>query len=111
MKEVIQPASVIATPEIGALGYYCGCTILDTAGLVSPEALSYYPLPRHMYYINSAIPPNLIRSSKPHYLISLDAFLRNSLTREAWFYKEYRLEGQIPTTIFGSQFLQIYKRQ
>jgi hypothetical protein len=111
IKEKIQPAAVIATPEIGTLGYYSGCTILDTAGLISPEALSYYPLPRHMYYINSAIPPNLIRNSKPNYLISLDAFMKNSLIREAWFFKEYRLEGQIPTGIFGSQFLQIYKRQ
>lgn len=111
IKQDIQPSSVIAAPEIGALGYYGDCIILDTAGLVSPEALDYYPLPRRMYYINSAIPPNLIRSSKPDYLISLDAFMKNSLFREAWFYKEYRLEGQIPAVIFGSQFLQIYKRR
>ncbi len=83
----------------------------NTSLLVSPEALSYYPLPRRMYYINSAIPPNLIWTSKPNYLISLDAFIKNSLNREAWFLGEYQLEGPIPTGIFGSQFLQIYKRQ
>jgi hypothetical protein len=110
LRDSLKPNTVIAAPEIGTLGYYGSCLILDTAGLVSPEALKFYPIPKSQYYINYAVPPALILSSRPDYFISLDAFYKNSLRPEAWFQRDYRLIDQMEANIFASPFLNTYKR-
>jgi hypothetical protein len=110
LRNSLKPDTVIAAPEIGTLGYFCPCLILDTAGLVSPEALKFFPIPKDQYYINYAVPPALILSSRPDYFISLDAFYKNSLMREEWFQKQYRLIDRMEANIFASPFLNTYKR-
>src|SRR3712207_7496209 len=57
LSEELRPGDVVAAPEIGALGYTSGAPILDTAGLVSPEATRYYPLPAEMLVGDNAVPP------------------------------------------------------
>ena len=106
----LRPSDVVAAPEIGALGYYCDCRILDTVGLISPEAVKYYPLPAKMYAVNYAVPPDLIRDQKPTYLVSLDVFTRRSLDAAPWFSQEYRLVEQAVTGVFGSRSLLIFHR-
>lgn len=106
----LRSGDVVAAPEIGALGYYCDCRILDTVGLVSPEALKYYPLPTSMYTVNYAVPPDLIRDTAPAYVVSLDVFVNRSLIPAPWFPQQYRLVEQVDTAAFGSTSLLIYRR-
>jgi len=106
----LAPGDVVAASEIGALGYYCDCRILDTAGLVSPEAVRYYPLPDDLYAVNYAVAPDLIRDEAPAYLVSLDVFVRRSLEPAQWFRRGYETAWQADTSVFGSRRLVVFRR-
>jgi hypothetical protein len=103
-------AKTIAAGDIGALGYYTQARILDTIGLISPNSQGYYPLPDSYYTINYAIPPDLILDSKPDYLIILEVYGRNGLLDDERFVNHYRLIHEIPTDIYGSRGMLIFKQ-
>jgi hypothetical protein len=105
----LNEGDVVAASEIGALGYFCECTILDTVGLVSPEALQYYPLPSERYLTNNAIPPALIQDAEPEYVVSLESQMRNSLLADPWFLQHYCLLWSADTDAFGSRGMLIYR--
>lgn len=111
--EAIRPllahGDVVAASEIGALGYFCGCRILDTFGLASPVSLSYYPLPPSNYSANYAIPTDLIIQQRPTYLVSLEIFMRRTLLLDSRFLDSYELVQRFPTTAFNSDGLLIYR--
>jgi hypothetical protein len=102
---------LVAAPEIGALGYSCRCTILDTVGLVSPSVVSYYPVPKASLVGNYAIPRELIADLKPAFLVSLDVFMRKTLLTDAQFLDAYQLVWEAPTSAFGSRGLMIFRRR
>jgi hypothetical protein len=106
----IEPGQTLAAGDIGALGYVTGARILDTLGLVSPEALRFYPLDDSYYAINYAIPPDLIADLKPDYVVLLEAYGRNGLLRDERFVSSYRLMETLPTDIYGSQGMFIFVR-
>jgi hypothetical protein len=107
----LAPDDRVAASEIGALGFYCECRVLDTVGLVSPSALHYYPLPDEAYAGNYAIPPGLIRDQQPEYLVSLEIMLRNTLMQDEWFLSNYRQIWYGATDAFGSRGLLVFARQ
>lgn len=53
------PGAVVATPEVGYIGYYSHRRILDLAGLCSPEVIPY--LKRRAY-------PDVVRDFQPDFL-------------------------------------------
>jgi arabinofuranosyltransferase len=106
----LQPGAIVAASEIGALGYYCDCRILDTVGLVSPETIRYYPLPPELYVVNYAVPPRLVRDAAPDYLVSLDVFIRKSLAEADWFRRDYEVVWAADTEVFGSRRLLVFAR-
>ena len=107
----IQSDQVLAAGDIGALGYYTGARILDTVGLISPEANRYYPLPASYYAINYAIPPRLIVEQRPEFLVLLEAYGRLGLLRDPEFLRTYRLEEVLPTDIYGSDGMLVFMRK
>jgi hypothetical protein len=106
----LEPGDTVAASEIGAFGYYCDCRILDTVGLVSPEAVKYYPLPPASYAVNYAVAPDLIRDEAPRYLVSLDVFIRRSFDEAAWFQRDYQAVWHADTAVFGSRRLEVFSR-
>ena len=112
--DFLQPSldsqTVVAASEIGALGYYCGCRILDTVGLVSPQALSYYPLNIGELPSLNAVPAQLIHDADPDYLVSLEIFLRPTVLQDPWFRHNYHLLWSAETDAFGSNGLLIFGR-
>ena len=86
---------LIAAPEVGAVGYFSDMRIMDTAGLVSAEALPFLAgnlLP---------IPPELVSRYRPDYLISTDVFLEvgpegKRVIDTELFREEYVLLAEIP---------------
>lgn len=105
------PDSVLAAGDVGVLGYYTPGRILDTVGLNSPEALDYYPLDKRFYVINYAIAPDLILDQRPDWLILLEIYGRNGLLPDPRFQAQYELAKKIPTDIYGSDGMLIFRRR
>ncbi len=102
---------VLAAGDVGVLGYYTNTRILDTVGLNSPQTLDYYPLDESLYVINYAIPPDLIRDQEPDYLVFLEVYGRAGLLKAPFFNEEYTLLHKLPTDIYGSDGMLIYKKE
>jgi len=107
----ITPATVVAAGDVGALGYYSNARILDTVGLMSPQAAGYYPLPADLYIINYAMPPQLILDEAPDYVVLLEVYGRRGLLANAEFQQAYALDSTTPTDIYGSTGLLVYHRR
>ncbi len=104
-----QPVT-IAAGDVGVLGYYTDARILDLVGLNSPETLVYYPLDENFYgdFIY-AISPDLIINERPDYVVILEIYGRYGLLKDERFLATYQLIETIPTQIYGSDGLLIYK--
>jgi hypothetical protein len=107
----IPPGSTVAAGDVGALGYYSGARILDTVGLMSPEASVYYPLPAAAYATNYAIATDLILERQPDYLVFLEVYGRNTLLTDDRFTSAYEVMEVIPTDIYGSEGMLVYRRR
>jgi hypothetical protein len=105
----VTPQARIAAADIGAIGYESEVPILDTLGLVSPEAAAYYPLPDEAYVIPYAVSTELILDERPDYLIVLEVYARNTLLRSTAFDAQYDLYKAWPTDIYGSNSLLVYR--
>jgi arabinofuranosyltransferase len=106
----LEAGELVAAGDIGAVGWYSGARILDTVGLISPEALPYYPLDPSLLVINYAISPALIRDYQPGYIITLEVYVRESLLPARWFEEEYILVEKLDTDIYGSDGMLIFER-
>ena len=107
----VTPNTVLAAGDVGALGYYSNARIIDTVGIVSPEATAYYPLDPALYVINYAIPPKLILDTRPDYVILMEVYGRAGLLLDPRFQASYTLVRQIDTNIYGSRGLLVYQRR
>jgi len=107
----VTPQTLIAAGDVGALGYYSNAPILDTVGLMSPEASKYYPLDSDLYVINYAVAPQLILDQQPDYLVLLEVYGRKGLFVDPRFLAEYELIQKIPTDIYGSDGLLVWARR
>ncbi len=110
-EQQVGPGTLIAAGDVGTLGYYTHARILDTVGLMSPEASAYYPLDPKLYTINYAVPPQLILDHQPDYVVLLEVYGRRGLFTRAEFLTQYTLYMKIPTDIYGSDGLLVYKRR
>ncbi len=91
----LAPDALIASPEIGALGYYSNLTILDGVGLVSPESLKFHPIPipegRRNGLVGS-LPLAIVDSRKPDYIVGVSNLVEGSdADYQALGYKRFRV--------------------
>ncbi len=107
----VDSSTVIAAPEIGALGYHSSASVLDTIGLVSPEVSGYYPIDpsEAVVGIQNAVPSELILELRPDYVVSLEVFIRNSLLKSEEFDMLYSHVASYPTSKFGSKGLSVFR--
>jgi hypothetical protein len=111
LADEVGPETVVAAHDIGAVGYYSRARLLDTLGLVSPEATAYYPLdPALLATTGTAVPPDLIIAQQPDYIVILEAYGRNGLLKDPRFRALYTLRETIETDIYGSRGMLIYER-
>jgi len=105
--------STLAASEIGVLGYYSSAYILDTVGLVSPQAIPYYPAKRvsDEWSGNYAIPTELILDHEPDYLLSLEVFMRHTLLQSQSFMQQYSLIEKVECSTFGSDGILVFRRK
>jgi hypothetical protein len=110
LKPRLQPGDVVAAGDIGAVGWFTGAPILDTVGLISPEATPYYPLDPSLLVINYAMSPDLIREAQPDYIVTLEVYVRQSVLPESWFGDQYDLLEELETDIYGSDGMLVFER-
>jgi hypothetical protein len=106
----LQPGDLVAAGDIGAVGWFTGAPILDTVGLISPEATVYYPLDPSLLVINYAMSPELVREARPDYIVTLEAYVRQSMLPESWFHEQYELLEKLKTDIYGSEGMLVFER-
>lgn len=95
--------TVIMLPEIGELGFFLPeMTILDTAGLVSPEATHYFPVPDALRPNKGVgvIPPQMVHDTLPNIVITFEIFGRKGMLDDPWFYEHYQ-----PVIALGGDWL------
>lgn len=63
------PSGTLLSSEIGGLGWGYPGRVVDAAGLASPDALPYQPMP-----VQGAIPPAYLKKIRPDFVVSLSAF-------------------------------------
>mgnify|MGYP000942071604 FL=1 len=107
----LQPGDVLAAGDVGVLGYQTRAHILDTVGLNSRESVRYYPLPTEDYVINYAISSDLILDEQPDWLVMLEVYGRNTLLKNDRFLAQYELVHTIPTDMYGSNGMLVYRRK
>jgi hypothetical protein len=107
----VTPQTLIAAGDVGALGYYSNARILDTVGLMSPEASRYYPLDPALYVISYAVPPQLILDYQPDYVVLMEIYGRKGLFADPRFSAEYELSQKIPSDVFGSDGMLVWTRR
>ena len=73
--------------------------------------MRYYPLDPSLYVINYAMSPQLILHQQPDWIVSPEVYIRNGLLKEAHFQAQYQLFETLPTDIYGSQGLMVFRRK
>ncbi len=108
----VTPETRVASADIGAVGYFSNATIIDTVGLVTPALSRYYPIDPVLIAPgqNYAIPPALILDAKPAYFVTMEAFVRLGLEKDATFKADYSVIDEIPTTFYGTS-MRLYQRR
>ncbi|MBN1311505.1 MAG: hypothetical protein JXB30_08805 [Anaerolineae bacterium] len=103
--------AVIAAGDIGAIGWSSNLRILDTVGLISPEATPYYPVDASMLGSSGyAVAPDLIFDLRPDYISLLESYGENSLFIDPRFEQQYRLLAEYPIDVGHSSRLLVYER-
>jgi hypothetical protein len=105
-------SSYIAASEIGVIGYTIpAARILDTVGLVSPEAVKFRAGRRAISEIGyDDGSTDLVLAMRPDYIVSLDSLGPSAMEASPIFRKEYRKVYEKPTEVFDSTSLQIWER-
>jgi hypothetical protein len=95
----------VALPEIGGFGYYYKGWVLDSCGLVSPEALPFLPTD------GGKIPISFVMATKPEWVVSIPSFAADTLFNMPWFKDHYELVQSVPLEIslWGSDAVLIYR--
>jgi len=105
------PGDTLCAGDIGVLGYRTDLRILDTIGLVTPEARWHYPTNPDIYVINYAIPADLVLALDPDYIVILEVYGRHGLLPNPRFQAQYRLLEKFETDIYGSDGMLIFQRR
>lgn len=106
-----RPDAVIAAGDIGAVGWGSNLRILDTVGLISPQATPYYPVDAAMLGASGyAIAPDLIFDLKPAYISLMESYGENGLFIDPRFEQQYHLIAEYPIEVGHSRRLLVYER-
>lgn len=108
----VTPQTVVASGDIGAIGYFTRAIIVDTVGLVTPAMRAYYPVDPALIPsdANYAIPPQMIADTNPEFLVAMESMVRLGLEQDADFTARYDLLRAIPTDFYGTS-MNVYEQR
>jgi hypothetical protein len=114
LSERYPESPVVASAEIGALGYAYRGKILDVCGLVSPEAIPYLPVPDEQRFAPHAgsASTEMVLELKPDIVVTMQLFIENSLRVSEDFRRQYRLVAEcvLPHKLWRSHSIQVFER-
>jgi hypothetical protein len=97
------PSGILMTSEIGGLGWTFHGKILDGAGLASPEAIKYHPMPvpqERSSGGNGEIPPGFVRERHPDLIVSYEGLGESAIpAARALGYVDYTYPALLPQEI------------
>lgn len=109
------PETTVATPEIGALGFYFHGHIYDACGLVSPQAIPFLPAPasERASGWDGVIGTAFARYVQADYVVSMTTFSDHSIDVDPWFLRHYQLVKRLPLPheIWRARSVLIYQRR
>ena len=105
------PGDTLCAGDIGVLGYRTRMHILDTVGLVTPEATRHYPADPGIYVTNYAIPADLVLAFDPDYIVVLEVYGRRGFLADPRFQDRYLLLEKLDTDIYGSDGMLVFKHR
>lgn len=92
----VTPNETVAMSNIGITSYIANTKTIDLVGLTNDYAVNFYPVDRtcltDQLYV---IPPKLIQSTKPDWLLAGDGEMDPCFLKGEWFKKWYSLEHKI----------------
>ena len=104
----LRPDETVAAPEVGALGWATRARVLDTMGLVSPEALAWLEQPMGE---GGSIPPRLLRRTDAAALVVLDRFLEPSLAADPGALDRWSEVARYPAYAWGGpRTVRVFRR-
>ncbi len=112
LKKVSSPNDTIAVSEVGIISYtFRRCKIFDLLGMVTPEALTLYPVPLPARYGAYSIPPQYIRLYKPERLLTMECMIRNGVAKDEYFKRNYEIECFWQNDAFQSNGIYLFKKR
>jgi hypothetical protein len=70
LRDLVGPDNQVATHDIGTIGYFCDCEVIDLVGLVEPDVTDYHDGRRLSEYVDRI---------GPRYVVALPSWERNFL--------------------------------
>ena len=115
LNAISTPASTLAGPEIGSLGFWFHGRVLDACGLVSPEAHPFLPVPpeERESFASGAISTAFVEATRPDYVVSMTNFARYSVARSEWFREHYDPIERValPLPCWGAREVLVFRRK
>lgn len=104
----------VATWEPGLVGFVLSKErIVDLGGLVTDQALKFYPVPngeRTRLPVQGSIPPQSVLELKPEWCLFFDCLADNGLMADSQFMSEYEMERFWQGSIMGGKGLYLFRR-
>lgn len=79
---------IVASPEIGALGFGFSKSILDLTGLVSPSMIPYYRADDFHFHFPHSVPLRAVQDMHPEVLVLFDQ-LADEVVDSSWLAENY----------------------
>jgi hypothetical protein len=108
LRENSRPDESVAATEIGILGYVLERRILDSCGLVTPQALAFLPASAwERGGEMSVMPAEFVRATDPDFVVSLPAYIAPSLLASDGFARRYRKVMEFPAVEENPRFSRV----
>lgn len=119
IEAIVRSGDRLATPEIGTLGYYLpNVRVLDTQGLISPEAVPYRQEMllsentkdyQALWLTSGMIPPALINEQKPRFVVAPDKLAERLLQDQSFMGAYQEILGE-PSSLMGGARIVVWQR-
>ena len=97
----IPPRALVATHDIGAIGYFSGRRVLDTTGLISPAVLDYL----HRGVRADAGVLQFLQRRRPDYLVILPNWYPHLAAQRRYFQPVHEVAVAAGTIVGGRRFV------